>query len=81
MPAITMEQADSSRVAIGYQPIGQVLRANEIQQDISQGQQLLQRQGLDLGSDGGVQWAAAAVELPQDGGGRAEGLKFLKGLQ
>ncbi len=38
--------------AVGGQPGGQVGRALKVEQGISQGFQLLQRQGLDLGGDG-----------------------------
>ena len=47
--------------AVGGQPGGQVGWALEVEQGISQGFQLLQRQRLDLGGGGFSQGAAAAV--------------------
>ena len=55
-----------------FQPGCQVGWATEIEQCLSQGLQLLQRQGLDFGCGGVAQGAAAAVELTQGDCGFSE---------
>jgi len=54
------------------QPARQIVGACEIQQRFGQGLQLLQRQGLNTGSDCLAQGAAAAFEQAKGDGGFSE---------
>ena len=58
---------------VGGQPGSQIGRALEVEQGVSQGLELLQRQGLNAGGGGASKWSAAAVEQAQGKGSRLSG--------
>ena len=62
--------------SVRSEPGGQIGRAGEIKQRLSQGLELIQRQSLDAGGRDFAQGAAATVELAE----RHFGLTFLPAL-